>query len=83
MSWQRLNDIEVDIETHKQEIKKLKVLRNKELGALRDLHKDMSALIQQLQSLMKREQTRQVLYISKYNYLVFLWLGLTMKPYVE
>lgn len=60
MSWQRLNDIEVDIETHKQEIKKLKVLRNKELGALRDLHKDMSALIQQLQSLLKREQTRQV-----------------------
>tara|TARA_B110000008_G_C16755167_1_gene478323 strand:+ start:508 stop:753 length:246 start_codon:yes stop_codon:yes gene_type:complete len=60
MSWQRLQNIELDIETHKQEIKKLKVLRNKELGALRDLHKDMSALIQQLQSLLKREQTRQV-----------------------
>ena len=41
-------------------IKKLKVLRNKELDALRNLHKDMSALIQQLQSLLKREQTRQV-----------------------
>ena len=60
MSWQRLNDIEADIETHKQEIRKLKVLRNKELDDLRNLHKDMSALIQQLQSLLKREQTRQV-----------------------
>lgn len=60
MSWNRLHDIEVDIDTHKQEIRKLKVLRDKELGALRDLHKDMSALIQQLQSLLKREQTRQV-----------------------
>lgn len=60
MSWQRLNDIEVDIETHKQEIRKLKVLRNKELDDLRNLHKDMSALIQQLQTLLKREQTRQV-----------------------
>ena len=60
MSWQRLNDIKADIETHKQEIKKLKVLRNKALDALRSLHKDMSALIQQLQSLLKREQTRQV-----------------------
>ena len=60
MSWQRLNDIKADIETHKQEIKKLKVLRNKALDALRNFHKDMSALIQQLQSLLKREQTRQV-----------------------
>ena len=60
MSWQRLNDIEADIETHKQEIRKLKVLRNKELDDLRNLHKDMSALIQQLQTLLKREQTRQV-----------------------
>ena len=60
MSWQRLNDIEVDIETHKKEIKKLKAFRDKELGALRDLHKDMSALIQELQSLLKREQTIQV-----------------------
>ncbi len=60
MSWQRLHDIEVDIETHNQEIQKLLVLRDQELTILKAGHKDMSALIQELQRLLKMEQTRQV-----------------------
>lgn len=60
MSWQRLQNIELDIETHKQEIKKLLVLRDQELSTLKAGHKDMSALIQELQRLLKMEQTRQV-----------------------
>lgn len=60
MSWERLHEIELDIEAHKKEIERLIVLREEELNILKAGHNDMSSFIEELQRLLKQEQTVQV-----------------------